>query len=179
LKVFIDLDDTLADLRSRWLQTIKDRLGETLTEADITSWDRLADKHYQELLREPGFFRQLAPEPNAWQQLTVVRAQGHELFIVSAAGPWNYADKDWWIHHHMPGVFDVKNVIFATRKHFLAAPGRLLIDDGKHNIEAWREAGGSTIVFDRPWNQDAPGPRMRNWCELPTLLAAIERGEAA
>ena len=38
------------------------------------------------------------------------------------------------------------------RKHFCARPDALLIDDGDHNVEAFRANGGQTILVPRPWN---------------------------
>ncbi len=37
-------------------------------------------------------------------------------------------------------------------KELLAGPNRLLIDDKDENVEAFRSAGGSAILFPQPWN---------------------------
>jgi 5'-nucleotidase len=52
------------------------------------------------------------------------------------------------------------------------------IDDAPHNIEALRRAGNAVIVFDQPYNQYLPGPRVAGWDEVEELvyeLAATTR----
>lgn len=184
MKVFVDMDDTAARLAPPWLKLIEERLGEHLTEADITGWETLAHPRYQDLLREPGLFRRLEPERGVRGYLTFAKAWGHRLHILSAARDYNVEDKRWWVERYLPGLFD--SVLLPvdtngqhTNKGDYAAPGLVLIDDAEHNLKAWRAAGGIAVCFDRPWNQKWDGMRMKAWSELPTVLAAIERGEAA
>ena len=46
--------------------------------------------------------------------------------------------------------------ILTAEKHLLAAgsPGRVLIDDCDANCDAWDTAGGTAILFPRPWNRN-------------------------
>lgn len=170
MKVFVDLDDTLADLRTAWCAAILRELGEHIAPEEITSWDRLADWKYQKLLRAPGFFAGLNVEPGAVDALQAIATAGHEPYILSAAGPWNYADKDAWVHANFRCI-GVRNVIFATAKGLLAGPDRVLIDDGMHNLEPWEAAGGLAICYSQPWNAGWKGLRVHNWYEVGHLLA--------
>lgn len=169
MKVFVDLDDTLAVLSTKWLKAIKDNLGETILPEEVTTWDRLADRRYQDLIKMPGFFRDLPVQDGAVEAVKHLVDAGHEVYILSAAGPWNFADKDHWVTEHLPFI-DVRRIVFATAKHLLAGNVRLLIDDGAHNLEAWEKAGGIAIAFDRPWNQDWHGLRIHHWYQLRYLV---------
>lgn len=165
MKIFVDIDSVLNKLQDKWSRVIKEKLGEDLPVEQWTSWDRVADSKYQSLIREPGFFADIDVEEDAAEVLMALAESGDEIYILSAAGPWNYADKDRWIAKNFPFI-PYKNIIFATTKDLLAAPDRVLIDDGPHNIKAWREAGGIAIVFDQPWNRELDGPRLTKWRDL-------------
>lgn len=43
-------------------------------------------------------------------------------------------------------------VIIPRRKHLLARPGVVLIDDHDKHINGWISAGGTAITFPQPWN---------------------------
>lgn len=63
-----------------------------------------------------------------------------------------------WIKRHFGR--HTKRIITAE-KHWCAAPGRVLVDDAKHNIRKWKEWGGTGILFKRPTNtpwEDLPRP---------------------
>lgn len=49
--------------------------------------------------------------------------------------------------------FLAKRMIFTAAKEFVAAPGKLLIDDKDSNIDKWREQGGVGILVPRLWNR--------------------------
>ena len=173
LKLFLDLDGTLNRMHDKWLLAIQTELGERLILKDITSWERLGDKRYQDLFQTPGFFANLGVETGAQQALQMAQAKGHELFILGAAGPWNYADKHHWIERHFPYIH-YRNIIFATCKGEVAGPGRVLIDDGVHNLAPWAAAGGIAAAYSQPWNTTWTGHRLNKWHELADLLHRME-----
>ena len=47
---------------------------------------------------------------------------------------------------------DAMNYVLSPHKHFLAAPGRVLIDDNEDNCQRFEEHGGTAILFPQPWN---------------------------
>lgn len=169
MKVFVDLDDTAAVLSAKWLAAIKEHLGEVILPEEVTAWDRLAGPRYQELLRTPGFFRDLPVKDGAAKAIESLNVGGHVVYILSAGAPWNYSDKAAWVQEHLP-LIDPWHIVFTASKGLLAGPDRLLIDDAIHNLEAWERAGGIAIAFDRPWNRDWKGLRITEWYQLRYLV---------
>jgi len=49
---------------------------------------------------------------------------------------------------------DFKDYFLTSQKHLLAAPDTVLIDDCDENIDRFRKAGGSAILFPQKWNSN-------------------------
>jgi 5'(3')-deoxyribonucleotidase len=56
-----------------------------------------------------------------------------------------------WIHKYLPKWLH-QQFFIGSQKYLLARPGALLIDDAEHNIKAFKEHGGQTLLVPRPWN---------------------------
>lgn len=56
-----------------------------------------------------------------------------------------------WINSKMPKDWQ-KRYAMSPCKHHMAHPGALLIDDGEHNIVAFREHNGSACLIPNTWN---------------------------
>lgn len=56
-----------------------------------------------------------------------------------------------WIRKYLPEWLH-RQFLIGPSKHFCAQPGAMLIDDAQHNIDAFQEAGGQTLLVPRPWN---------------------------
>lgn len=61
------------------------------------------------------------------------------------------AGKVEWIYDHCPKWLH-RQFLIGPVKHLCASPDALLIDDGDHNIEAFRIGGGQALLVPRPWN---------------------------
>lgn len=55
-----------------------------------------------------------------------------------------------WMQRQFGMKFD--GYLIGSGKHHCARPGSILIDDQDKNCEAWREHGGTAIVFPQHWN---------------------------
>lgn len=55
-----------------------------------------------------------------------------------------------WIETHFPQFR--RQYLLGPRKQFCAAPNHVLIDDHLHNTDLFREAGGISYLYPRPWN---------------------------
>lgn len=69
-----------------------------------------------------------------------------------------------------------QRVIATGLKYFLASPGTILVDDGDHNVEAFEEHGGLTILIPRPWNKRRHD---KNFDFRKELLEKIEQAKAS
>ena len=61
-----------------------------------------------------------------------------------------------------------RDICFLGRKPEVEAD--IYVDDAPHNIAALRAAGNQTIVFDQPYNAEAPGPRAADWAEVEHIV---------
>jgi 5'(3')-deoxyribonucleotidase len=66
--------------------------------------------------------------------------------------PESLAGKLDWIHRVMPPWMHRQYAI-TPRKHLLARPDALLIDDVEANIERFEAGGGRGVLVPRPWNR--------------------------
>lgn len=60
-------------------------------------------------------------------------------------------------HHWCAAQLDLQPrqvlLVDSRRKHMLAAPHRVLIDDTPHIVDRWNRAGGIGILYPQPWNR--------------------------
>jgi 5'(3')-deoxyribonucleotidase len=65
--------------------------------------------------------------------------------------PMSSAGKQRWIEDNLD---DPYGYAFSPRKHLMAHPGALLIDDADRNVERFARAGGMAYLFPQPWNSN-------------------------
>lgn len=155
-RVYVDLDGVLADLvggalaAHGWPRQFRDRM--TL----YTLWHHLN-------ISEEDFWAKLDNEC-FWWQLDATDDCAAVLSACEAFAPGNVslltrprpypsclAGKYRWVRARLPHYLDRLHV--STAKHYLAGPGRLLIDDSDDEVRRWRDCGGDAILFPRPWNE--------------------------
>lgn len=89
-----------------------------------------------------------------WLLDTCAQAVGRENVCIATSptkDPDCLAGKLEWIHDHCPEWMHRQYAI-TPRKHLLARPDSLLIDDYSENIERFEAHGGHAITVPRPWN---------------------------
>ena len=163
--IAIDLDSTLNNLCAAWLDRYNQDSGERVRPDDIKCWDthkyvKCGKQIYNYLT--PDLFASLVPVPYAVGVTRGFVAAGDELVIVSAMAPSTFDVKRDWCTQYFPHI---PHFIGTHSKQFIRAD--ILIDDGPHNLEAWR---GHAIAFDQPWNQTWGGQRAYSWLEMGVLV---------
>ncbi|MHC4640089.1 MAG: hypothetical protein ACYS32_00490 [Planctomycetota bacterium] len=71
--------------------------------------------------------------------------------------------KRLWLEKNYPSIITENRFLFAGQKEAkasVAGPDKILIDDNEDTIAAWDAAGGTGILFPRPWNslRNTPWP---------------------
>ncbi len=121
-------------------------------------------------MRFPDFFTNLEPMPGAIDGMKSLIDMGHDVKIASktplSAGV-SYHGKIEWIRKHLP-FFNLNNFVALQKKHFLI--GDVLLDDSASNIEEFRNTGREAVVFDRPWNRNVSGKRVKTWDEFVNMV---------
>lgn len=169
MRILLDMDGVLADCLGYWLGLLNRYHGLDLKPTDITEWDThrfckdVPESVVYGYLSQPGFFRHLQPVEGAIDGVNYLISEGHEVVIVTSC-PREYgeSDKRQWLKSHIPKL-DPKNFISAHRKDLIQ--GDILLDDGVHNLEAWRDANikGLAVCFDQPYNRSYIGARSYDW----------------
>jgi hypothetical protein len=96
-----------------------------------------------------------ASEIFPWVLHLAARLVGQENVCIATSPtkcPESLAGKLDWIHRVMPPWMHRQYAI-TPRKHLLARPDALLIDDVEANIERFEAGGGRGVLVPRPWNR--------------------------
>ena len=184
--ILLDMDEVIAEMAIHWLHIYNEKYDDNLTVADLLEWDtskvvkpECGMKIY-DLLKHPGLFRYLKPNPYAVQMVKNFHKKGYETLIVSDAPrghahceyqenlvPSNPADdKRAWLEEHFP-MISQRNVIFASKKQYVR--GDLLIDDKPDTFLTFQKLNLHCILMDQPYNR-----MIRTKYRAKTLLEAEE-----
>jgi 5'-nucleotidase len=160
LTILIDLDSILADLNLVWYSTWNDRTGDNLTPEKVLSWDvhkycnGFEPMEVYSILNAPGFYQRLPVLPGAIEAVRTLWDDGHRIIIVTAApheAPTAHYDKRIWVNKHLPFLGEAEIVSTHSKD---VIKGDVLIDDGPHNIEAFRKQNpaGFIATIEYPYN---------------------------
>jgi len=160
--ILLDMDEVLVDFVGPWLARTRPHIayddimamdwgkaGNLQSLLDITSEDFIAELK----LFPPSWWQGLPWMPGGQELLKLVVDSGVPWAICSApsACPNSAAGKTHWVADQL-GDLGKKKLILVDDKSFLAHPGVILIDDMLRYTEAFRQAGGETVIVPRPWN---------------------------
>lgn len=187
-KILLDLDEVLADFRSaaayvhRLSRAEMDERfggkGEEIHEKVSGWWG--GDDFWRPIhALEMSFWASLHPLP--WMRDVIAAAKryvGTNWRIVTAPvrGPWSYAGKRLWVEKHIGQTFS--RLVLTQDKTDCVGPSILLIDDSEHNCEAFRKAGGQSILFPSEYNsrsEFAERPLPIVLSELDSIFGGVER----
>jgi 5'-nucleotidase len=125
-------------------------------------------------------FRHLDPMPGAAEVLQRLSDLGVRIRIVThrlyVSGTHSIAASDTvdWLDEHDIPYWDL---CMVARKGDVGCD--LYVDDAPHNVQALRDIGRRTIVYDWPYNRHMEGPRARSWEDVEELcgpmLLAVEK----
>lgn len=174
--ILVDLDGTTANLTRKWFRVLNETFGDHLNpDQPSPVWDvheiSRGGRAAYDILRRPGFFRDLEPYQGAVQALQRIQGAGHEIVIVTDAGSHNFADKRAWVQEHLPFV-PKENFIAAARKELVR--GDVLVDDAPHVLAAHARLGRPVIAMHRPYNSAVTGClRANTWLDVEEILFGL------
>lgn len=166
--IVLDLDDTLNSLTMHILNRLGcpvgpfeyDKFPAECGYDIIAAWAKLSGR---EKVPVPMFWewisRRMWEEAPRSHQFWLIdhcaSLVGHENVLI-ATSPTKSADchfaKYHWMIRNLPEWLQ-RQYSITPRKHRLAQPGVLLIDDCDHNVNKFQKKGGAGIVVPRPWNE--------------------------
>jgi 5'-nucleotidase len=179
----VDLDGVCADHTAAFRAVVAaergidpSRLGEQRT-WNFTEWG-MTDDEFDELHRRAvlvhRMFRSMPVVPDAAEVLWRLSDAGVWIRIVTHRLYTNWghavaaADTVAWLDS--VGI-PYRDLCFLGRKPEVEAD--LYVEDAPHNVAELRSAGNAVVVFDRPYNQDLPGPRARSWPEVERVVVEL------
>lgn len=191
--VLIDLDSTIVDLLTPWLQIHNEDHGDDLTIDLCTSFalhrhTKTGGKEIYSILERPGFFEGLQPYPGAIEAVKALHEAGHRVYIVTSCEvPEGAKGKQIWFAKHLP-FLSSKRLWIGSDKFLLA--GDVLIDDGPHNAEEFRAAHPNAHILGIgfPYNADCKAFSLRAgswkdpaaaWNEMKNYVLQVGSGRTA
>lgn len=154
--ILIDMDGVIADFVSPALEM--HRHPELQEQWPAGHWDicSLLEISEERFWRDIGhlFWADIDSYPWADNLIHAVESTGCEWAICStpARDHSSSSGKVEWMQKQFGK--DFRNYHLTPRKHHLAKPTTLLIDDNDGNVERFRAAGGEAILFPQPWNSE-------------------------
>ena len=150
MKIYLDMDDVVADWRAYAMEFLKMR------------WDpkdnyRIPQKEWDKLKNDSRFYLNLPLRANAHDLVQYCRDLVSDKKVEGVAFltalPHDYSmpfaaqDKVWWAHKHFEGI-PVFLGPFSHDKWRHCQEGDILIDDRHTNCQEWESAGGRAHVYD-------------------------------
>lgn len=152
--ILLDMDGVIADFVTASIKAA----DLPLTHDQVTIWayyreHMTEDQFWEKVGDDERFWNEIEPYPWAAQLVAMCQEYGKVYFCSSPClDPKSASAKIEWLRHHGFMGQRRNDYILTSHKGLLGNPSRVLIDDGDHNIEAFRKSGGQTILFPQPWN---------------------------
>jgi 5'(3')-deoxyribonucleotidase len=171
----IDMDSVAYDLTTPWLEWYNKESGDSLTYADILTWEWSTfikpgwESKIYDFLNQEGMFYSLKPFPGAVEAMREVDEMGvRQRFATTVSTKTGAWEKQRAVERDFPFIGKKRVLTTGGDKAFL---GDILFDDGPHNREAF---AGLTVRVDlqgSPYVQDGPGDfNMTSWDQYPDIM---------
>ena len=155
LTILVDMDDTLEDLCTPWVQYLNEKYGTVVTTDDIKDWHiakvfpTLTREQVFEPLATEEFWERVKPLSKAYENICKLKYDGHRIFIVTASDPIISIPMklEKVLFRYFP-FFSCNDVIITTQKQMIR--GDILVDDASHNLE---NGNYKRILMNAPHNR--------------------------
>lgn len=178
--IFLDLDGVLTNFVGASLQ-LHSR-SELLESWPAGVWDThvvcgMSNGDFWKVieLRGSAFWSDMEPYPWAFDLVEQLR-QIAPVTIASSPSldPGSLDGKIRWLQKHFGRNF--RDFMIGPRKHLLAHPDTVLIDDSDRNIADFRKAGGRGVLFPQMWNANHDKCAVRIAYVLEEAAKPVEKG---
>jgi 5'(3')-deoxyribonucleotidase len=178
----VDVDDTVAGLLPEWLRLYNRDWDDTMRPEQVTSW--MISEHVKpacglrilDYLDTCALYDGVEPIVGALAGVERIRAAGvRVVFATTSVRGHAGAKLDWLQRHGFLRAGQKRDADYVEIADKGLLRGQVIIDDGWHNIAAWR--GILALLFPSPQNAarvvDEPGVlRVRDWQDAADLTIA-------
>jgi len=174
--ILVDLDDTIEDLLTAWVNYLNKVYDTNVDSEEITDWKisnffpELTSEQLYEPLVDPELWKTVRPIPGAVKYLRKLIEEGFTVRICTASSPTSYALKmKHFVKRYLPFIDTRLHCLCAHDKQLIK--GNILLDDNFENL-----LGGSYkgILFNRKHNEKYPNPsnliRVDSWEEFYNIV---------
>jgi len=148
-KIYLDMDGVLADFD----RGIRELCGAEPADQNNSTEEEDA-RVFAAVRSQEHFFRRLEPVPGAKDLFdTLYAAYGDRVEILTGVPsprrnlPEAGEDKVIWVREHLSETVKVNLVRRVEKKNFCTGKNCVLIDDLENNIVAWKQHGGTGILY--------------------------------
>lgn len=171
--ILCDLDGVVCGLHAEWLRRYNADFGDSLTLADITTWDMVphvkpeCGRRIYEYLHARDLYDRIEPIAGAIDGVRRLRAAGHRVVFVTSCvdGPMAMSKIAWLSRFDV--FTSMADVVIAHDKSLVR--GDLMIDDYPKNLD---DFDGPAILFDAPYNRASEHVRAVGWDRVVELVEA-------
>jgi 5'-nucleotidase len=149
--ILIDVDGVVAQTHTEWLRRYNHDWNDHLTSEMITNWGihefvkpECGTKIYK-YLSDPDLYDNVEPVPHALWGVNTLRSMQHRCVFLSAGV--HAGKRDFLFRHGF--ITTEKDLIIAQDKSLIM--GQILIDDGVHNIQDFKQ--GTGVLFHAKHNE--------------------------
>lgn len=158
-ELYLDVDGVLADFagaalalfglqkpnRETWDLMDDDLIGSCVPN-EATMWKEIHKRGH-------GFWKNIETLPWANELYLICKEQADHVFFCTSPSrsPFSCSGKYAWLED-FAGPVNIRNTIITPKKHMLAKPTALLIDDHPPKADLFHQHGGKAILFPAPWN---------------------------
>jgi len=148
-----DVDDTIADLMTTWLEVFNSDWKENLKREDIVDWDLEKFTHKKgkiyEYLYNINLYYGVQPVKDALKGVQFLHSLGYKVLYITVEDPNNYKYK-WLLENGF--LFNKQTYIVSPIKTLIDAD--ILIDDNYlGNIVPFYNLNKKAYLFTQPWNK--------------------------
>lgn len=177
--VLVDMDGVIVDQHLGFLHILETTYPDVYATYQGTDTDYEFERNFpaehhafiRSLREQEGFFRNLPPVIGAKEALEEMVANGHQVFICTAPiFHYSYCipEKYEWIEKHLGNEWAMKTIIARDKS---VIDGTYLIDDNTE-VKGIRTPSWEHIVFDQPYNKEAPDKRRLDWNNWKDILGS-------
>jgi 5'-nucleotidase len=182
--VLVDQDGVLADFERGVLAAFRagypdapfiplaDRRGFYVRTQYGPEWAETIDA----IVRAEGFFRNLPMIESARTALEEMLETGHDVFLCTSpvtGSRWCVPEKLAWVEHQLGPAWLRRTVITSDKTLVGDRLQPCVLVDDRPEIRGVAIPPWVHVLFDAPYNQGQPGPRLSSWADWREVLEPV------